>query len=439
MGNGGDGVTPTVVEEMARPMERVLNVRGGRRLYGEVSVDGSKNASLPIFVASLLAEQGQTRLLGVPRISDVEVLCDILRELGAKVAWHGDAIDIDATALTSCDVDQELGQKIRASTYLFGALLARTGEAKVPYPGGDRIGSRPIDFHIAGLRTMGAEVYTEGGFLVGSGRLGEAAIYLERPSVGATIHLMMAASLGQDTVTTITNCAMDPEVIDVARFLSAMGAKIYGAGTKTVKIMAVKRLRAVTYEVIPDRLEAGTFLMASGQTNGSITVRGVIPEHLTAVIAKLRQMGVTVDILGDSIAVRAGGPLRATDVMAEEYPGFPTDLQPCIAALLASARGESLVTDLVWTDRFQYVDELVRMGSQIKVGGSGVRIQGVQRLTAAEVTANDIRGGAALVLAALRAEDGMTRIHGIHHLDRGYAGLIEKLVDLGADIEEDVV
>ncbi len=439
MGNGGDGVTPTVLEEMARPTERVLSVQGGRRLHGEVGISGSKNASLPIFVATLLAEQGQTRLLGVPQISDVEVLCDIFRGLGAKVSWRGDVIDIDTTTLTNHNVEQELGQKLRASTYLFGALLARTGQAKVPYPGGDRIGSRPIDFHIAGLRAMGAEVYTEGGFLVGSGRLQEASIYLERPSVGATIHLMMAATLGRDTVTTIANCAMEPEVIDVARFLSAMGAKIYGAGTKTLKIMAVKRLHAATYEVIPDRLEAGTFLMAAGQTNGRIAVSGVIPEHLTAVIAKLRQMGVTVDIFGDAIEARnEGGMLRATDVMAEEYPGFPTDLQPCIAALLASARGDSLVTDLVWADRFQYVDELLRMGGQIKVAGSGVRIQGVPRLTAAEVCANDIRGGAALVLAALRAE-GTTRIYGMHHLDRGYAGLIEKLVELGADIEEDVV
>jgi UDP-N-acetylglucosamine 1-carboxyvinyltransferase len=424
------------VEEAARPLERALSITGGFSLCGEVSIGGSKNASLPIIAAAVLAQDGQTRLLGIPRISDVEVMCDILRGLGAKVSWQGDALDIDASQVSSATVDLELGQKIRASTYLFGTLLARQGEAKVPYPGGDRIGSRPIDFHLAGLRAMGAQIMTEAGCLIGRGRPGDASIYLERPSVGATIHLMMAAALAQANQTmTLSNAAMDPEILDVARFLSAMGARIYGAGTPTIKVVAVPRLTGTTYEVIPDRLEAGTFLMCAAASLGDITVTGVIAEHLTAVSAKLQQMGVTVDVFGDSIRARAGDRLRAIDVLAEEYPGFPTDLQPCIAALLTTAAGEGMVTDLVWTDRFQYTEEFLRMGAQVKVVGSSVRIQGVSQLSAAEVTANDIRGGAALVLASLRA-GGTTTIFGVHHLDRGYAGLIDKLMGLGAHIDE---
>jgi UDP-N-acetylglucosamine 1-carboxyvinyltransferase len=429
-------VTPTVIAETAKPLERALCVEGGFSLCGEVAIGGSKNASLPIIAAALLATEGQTRLIGVPHISDVEVMCDILQGLGARVRWHGDALDIDATGLYGAEVDSELGQRIRASTYLFGVLLARFGEAKVPYPGGDRIGVRPIDFHLAGLRAMGAEVSTEAGCLVGVGRLSEASIYLERPSVGATIHLMMAAALGKDSqTTTLSNAAMDPEIMDVARFLSAMGARIYGAGTSTIKVVAVRKLTGATYEVIPDRLEAGTFLMSAAASRGDITVTGVISEHLTAVIAKLQQMGVRMEVLGDSIRARVDRRLSATDVLAEEYPGFPTDLQPCIAALLVTASGDSMVTDLVWTDRFQYTDEFVRMGGQVKVVGSSVRIQGVSGLSPAEVTANDIRGGAALVLASLGAQ-GKSTIYGVHHLDRGYAGLIDKLMGLGARIDE---
>ena len=363
-------------------------------------------------------------------------MCDILRGLGAQVAWNGDVLDISCRQIRSTEVDAELGQKIRASTYLFGALLARLGEAKVPYPGGDRIGARPIDFHLAGLRSMGVYITTESGCLVGKGRPQESSFYLERPSVGATINLMMAATLGHDHhTTTLSNASMEPEILDVARFLSAMGARIYGAGTPTIKVVAVSHLTGATYEVIPDRLEAGTFLMTAAASGGDVTVTGVISEHLTAVVAKLQQMGVVVEVFGDSIRARARGRLRATDVLAEEYPGFPTDLQPCIAALLTTADGESLVTDLVWTDRFQYTDEFLRMGGQVKVTGSSVRIHGVSQLTSAEVTANEIRGGAALVLASLGAR-GTSTIYGVHHLDRGYAGLIDKLIGLGAHIDE---
>jgi len=405
-------------------------------LSGEVGIGGSKNASLPIIAAALLAAQGQTRLIGVPRISDVEVMCDILRGLGVEVVWIGDVLNIDASGLYGWIVDSDLGQRIRASTYLFGALMARTGQAKVPYPGGDRIGVRPIDFHLAGLRAMGARIVTESGCLTGTGQLSEASIYLERPSVGATIHLMIAAALGSDGHATIlSNAAMEPEIMDVARFLSAMGARIYGAGTATIKVVAVQRLTGATCEVIPDRLEAGTFLMCAAARGGDITVSGVIAEHLTAVIAKLQQMGVRLDVYGDSVRARAEGRLNATDVLAEEYPGFPTDLQPCIAALLTTAQGDSLVTDLIHADRFQYTDEFLRMGGDVKVSASSVRIHGVSALTSAEVTANDIRGGAALVLASLAAH-GRSTIYGVHHLDRGYAGLIDKLMGLGARIDE---
>ncbi len=405
-------------------------------LSGEVGIGGSKNASLPIIAAALLAAQGQTRLIGVPRISDVEVMCDILRGLGVEVVWIGDVLNIDASGLYGWIVDSDLGQRIRASTYLFGALMARTGQAKVPYPGGDRIGVRPIDFHLAGLRAMGARIVTESGCLTGTGQLSEASIYLERPSVGATIHLMIAAALGSDGHATIlSNAAMEPEIMDVARFLSAMGARIYGAGTATIKVVAVQRLTGATCEVIPDRLEAGTFLMCAAASGGDITVSGVIAEHLTAVIAKLQQMGVRLDVYGDSVRARAEGRLNATDVLAEEYPGFPTDLQPCIAALLTTAQGDSLVTDLIHADRFQYTDEFLRMGGDVKVSASSVRIHGVSALTSAEVTANDIRGGAALVLASLAAH-GRSTIYGVHHLDRGYAGLIDKLMGLGARIDE---
>lgn len=431
---GGDTVTPVVVEEATRPLERALSVTGRLPLRGEVAIGGAKNASLPVIAASILASEGVTTLFGVPHISDVDVMCDLIRLLGVEAEWHGERLVIDASRLTGCVVDPELGQRIRASTYLFGALLGRVGEASVPYPGGDRIGSRPIDFHIAGLRAMEAEIHTEGGRLQGEGHLVGASIYLERPSVGATIHLMIAASRAEGTMT-LYNCAMEPEVIDVARFLTAMGAKIYGAGTTTIKVTGVRRLVGTRYEMIPDRLEAGTFLMTGPATHGDITVTGAIPEHLTAVVVKLRQMGATVDILGDSIRARASGRLKGVDVIAEEYPGFPTDLQPCIAGLLVTAEGDSLVTDMVWADRFQYADELLRMGARLKVTGSSVRIQGVARLSAAEVAANDIRGGAALILAALGAE-GISTIFGIHHLDRGYDGLIDKLMALGADITE---
>ena len=411
-------------------------IRGGRRLYGEVTVSGAKNAAVAIIPAALLVD-GVCRIENIPQISDVTLFFSILEELGAKVrVLNRHAIEIDSHAIHSTRPSYDLARRIRASYYLLGALLGRFGQATVAMPGGCNFGVRPIDQHIKGFTTMGAEVSVEGGFIhtaAKNGRLTGAPVYLDVVSVGATMNIMMAAALA-DGVTTIENAAKEPHIVDLANFLNSMGADIKGAGTDSIKIRGVERLTGGSYGIIPDQIEAGTYMAAVAATGGELLLKNVIPKHMDCISAKLMEMGVTVEEEDDTLLIRRTGPLLKANVKTLPYPGFPTDMQPQITAVLALAEGTSLVTEGVYgANRFKYVDELKRLGAHIQVDGKVAVVEGVQQLVGAPIQACDLRAGAALVIAGLAAQ-GTTELSHVQYIERGYEDLVGKLRAVGADI-----
>ena len=411
-------------------------IRGGRRLFGEVTVSGAKNAAVAIIPAALLVD-GVCRIENIPQISDVTLFFSILEELGAKVrVLNRHAIEIDCHAIHSTRPSYDLARRIRASYYLLGALLGRFGQATVAMPGGCNFGVRPIDQHIKGFTTMGAEVSVEGGFIhtaAKNGRLTGAPVYLDVVSVGATMNIMMAAALA-DGVTTIENAAKEPHIVDLANFLNSMGADIKGAGTDSIKIRGVERLTGGSYCIIPDQIEAGTYMAAVAATGGELLLKNVIPKHMDCISAKLMEMGVTVEEEDDTLLVRRTGPLLKANVKTLPYPGFPTDMQPQVTAVLALAEGTSLVTEGVYgANRFKYVDELKRLGAHIQVDGKVAVVEGVHQLVGAPIQACDLRAGAALVIAGLAAQ-GKTELSHIQYIERGYEDLVGKLRAVGADI-----
>ena len=410
-------------------------IRGGRELFGEVTVSGAKNAAVAIIPAALLVD-GVCRIENIPQISDVTLFFSILEELGAKVrVLNRHAIEIDCHAIHSTRPSYDLARRIRASYYLLGALLGRFGQATVAMPGGCNFGVRPIDQHIKGFTTMGAEVSVEGGFIhtaARNGRLVGAPVYLDVVSVGATMNIMMAAALAQGT-TTIENAAKEPHIVDLANFLNSMGADIKGAGTDSIKIRGVERLTGGTYCIIPDQIEAGSYMVAAAITKGDITLHNVIPKHMEPITAKLRAAGCEVEEFDDALRIRRTGELKPLKLKTMPHPGFPTDMQPLMTALLTLAKGTSIVTEGIWENRFRYVDELIHMGANIQVDGQVAVIEGVKELHPAPLRATDLRAGAAMVMAALAA-NGVSEVDETIHIERGYENIVEKLQALGADI-----
>lgn len=410
-------------------------MRGGKSLKGRVKVSGAKNAVLPIIAASILASRGSVTVLDVPLLDDVKTISQLLIDLGIGVDVTENAVHIHPENLHTTEAPYELVRKMRASFLVAGPLLARKKHARIPLPGGCAIGSRPIDQHLKGLEAMGAVFDIEQGAIEGRvpDRLRGTKIYLDVASVGATENIMMAATLAEGR-TIIENAACEPEIVDLANFLNAMGAKVRGAGTGTIRIDGVDFLRGTSYTVIPDRIEAGTFMAAAAITRGEVFVEGAITDHLNPLIAKLREMGVQVLEGENGVHVRAENRLHPVDVKTLPYPGFPTDLQAQMMALLLTADGTSIVTETVFENRFMHVEELKRMGADIKIEARSVVIKGGAPLSGAQVKATDLRAGAALVLAGLAA-DGTTEVSDLHHIDRGYIDLVQKLHALGADIE----
>ena len=411
-------------------------IHGGRPLFGEVTISGAKNAAVAIIPAALLVD-GTCRIENIPQISDVTLFFSILEELGARIrVLNRHAVEIDCHAIHSTRPSYDLARRIRASYYLLGALLGRFGQATVAMPGGCNFGVRPIDQHIKGFTTMGAEVSVEGGFIhtaAKDGRLVGAPVYLDVVSVGATMNIMMAAALAEGT-TTIENAAKEPHIVDLANFLNSMGADIKGAGTDSIKIRGVKKLTGGTYCIIPDQIEAGTYMAAVAAAGGQLLLKNIIPKHMECISAKLMEMGVSVVEDDDSLLVRRTSPLLKTNVKTLPYPGFPTDMQPQITAVLALAQGTSLVTEGVYgANRFKYVDELKRMGAHIQVDGKVAVVEGVPQLVGAPIQACDLRAGAALVIAGLAAQ-GTTELSHINYIERGYEDLVGKLRAVGADI-----
>lgn len=415
-------------------MEKII-VQGGTRLKGRVKVHGAKNAVLPLIAGSILASRGDIRITDVPLLEDVKTITQLLKRLGIQADLGDDQIVINAEKVESTEAPYELVRKMRASVLVMGPLLARKKHARIPLPGGCAIGSRPIDLHLKGLEAMGARFDIGQGYIEGTidGRLHGATVYLDFPSVGATQNIMMAATLAEGR-TVIENAACEPEIVDLANFLNAMGAKIRGAGTDEIRIDGVDILRGTEYTVIPDRIEAGTYMVASAITRGEVFVEGAISDHLVPLIAKMREMGVHVLDGENGIHVRADGDLKPVDVKTLPYPGFPTDMQSQMMALLLTANGNSMLTETVFENRFMHVEEFKRMGAQIKIDRRTALIEGGKPLSGAQVKATDLRAGAALILAGLAAE-GVTEVTELHHVDRGYVDIVGKLRGLGAKIE----
>jgi UDP-N-acetylglucosamine 1-carboxyvinyltransferase len=415
-------------------LEKII-VRGGQRLYGSVKVEGAKNAVLPVLAATLLASDGKSVIRDVPTLSDVYTINEVLRNLNAEVAFNNNTVVVDASRVLKEEAPFEYVRKMRASVLVMGSLLARNGRARVALPGGCAIGSRPIDQHLKGFEAMGAKVKVGNGFIEAEveGRLKGAKIYLDFPSVGATENIMMAATLAKGT-TIIENVAKEPEIVDLANFLNKMGGNVRGAGTGTLRIEGVDVLFGAEHHIIPDRIEAGTFMVASAITGGNVLVQGAVPEHLSSLIAKMEEMGVT--IIEESDGVRVIGPekLKAVDIKTMPHPGFPTDMQSQMMALLLRAEGTSMITETVFENRFMHVEEFRRMNADIKIEGRSVILNGPSNLQGAEVSATDLRASAALILTGLVSE-GNTRVTELMHLDRGYVNFHGKLASLGADIE----
>ncbi|HOB21911.1 MAG: UDP-N-acetylglucosamine 1-carboxyvinyltransferase [Firmicutes bacterium] len=410
-----------------------LQIEGGRRLEGVIPISGAKNSALAIIMAAALAK-GESILENVPHDTDVAVACQILEELGVKTFWdHEGKLHIQADNLRAYQAPHELVRKMRASFYVAGVLLARLGKAEVPLPGGCSLGSRPVDFHLKGFSSMGAEISIEYGCMKAEAKkLSGCKYYINRASVGTTVNLMLAASLAEGT-TLLENAAKEPEIVDLAIYLNSMGAKIRGAGTEVIRIDGVKELVGVEYDVIPDRIEAGTYLLAAAITGGDITVTDVVPEHLRAFLLKLRETGVQVEEGESTIRAICRERPKAVDIETAPYPGFPTDLQQPFLALMTIADGTSVIRETIF-DRFRFVDELRLMGADVKTERDTAIVRGVDKLLAAPIEATDLRAGAALVLAALAAE-GVTTITGVEYLDRGYEFLEDKLASVGAKVK----
>ena len=408
-------------------------IEGGRPLHGEVKISGAKNATLALMAASLLAK-GECVLHNAPDISDVTVLAQIISELGATTKRSSSgALIISAGESLSTSAPYDMVRRIRASNLVIGPLLARLGRVKVALPGGCNIGPRPIDLHIKGLRALGADIEFSHGYIEGRARrLKGNSIYLDFPSVGATENIMMAATLAEG-LTTLENAAREPEIVDLASYLNLMGARIKGAGTSQIKIEGVKELNGMEYSVMPDRIEVGTFMVAAAITGGRLLIKNVILTHVEPLIAKFKEAGIELREGEDFIEVIGGREYNAVDVRTLPYPGFATDMQPLIVALLTLAKGTSIVHETVFPNRFGYIDELKRMGASIKVDERSALIDGVHSITGAPVTASDLRGGAALVLSALAAP-GLSEINGMEHIDRGYERIDDKLRQIGAII-----
>jgi UDP-N-acetylglucosamine 1-carboxyvinyltransferase len=415
-------------------MDRLL-VTGGTRLHGTIRVSGAKNSALKLMAAALLAP-GRTTLSNVPRIQDCLTMGDVLDRLGVGVAWQADRVTIDATSIVSVEAPYDLVRQMRASIVVLGPLLARAGRARVAMPGGDNIGSRPIDLHIHGLEKMGADIRLEHGFLSGTtDGLRGASITLDYPSVGATENLLMAAVAARGT-TTIDNAAREPEIVDLGSFLTSMGARIEGAGTTTIEIDGVEGFHATEHRVVPDRIEAGTWAVAACATRGDVTIADARPDHLELPLERLSDAGAHVSLVDGGIRILQEDRVKAIDFVTLPYPGLATDFQPILMAMLATAAGTSIATENVFESRFLYVDELRRMGADIRVEGHHAVIRGVPRLSAAPVRALDIRGGAAMVIAGLSA-DGVTEVSDMHHVDRGYEAFDRKLELLGAEVRRE--
>lgn len=415
-------------------MEQYI-IKGGKPLYGEVEIGGAKNAALAILAAANMTDE-TVYIDNLPDVRDINALLGAMEEIGARVERiDRHTVTVNGSGVTNCIVETESMKKIRASYYLLGALLGKYKRAQVPLPGGCNIGSRPIDQHLKGFKAMGAVTRIEHGFIIAEAKeLHGAHIFLDMVSVGATINIMMAASMAEGN-TIIENAAKEPHVVDVANFLNSMGAKIKGAGTDVIRIQGVKSFHKTEYSIIPDQIEAGTFMFAAAVTGGSIVLRNVIPKHLEATSAKLLEMGCQIHENDDAIRVIAPEKLQGTHVKTMPYPGFPTDMQPQIAVSLALAEGTSIVTESIFENRFRYVDELARMGASVKVEGNVAVISGVDKFTGARVSAPDLRAGAALVLAGLAAE-GITIVDDIYFIERGYENLDQKFRGLGAQIEK---
>lgn len=410
----------------------MLTITGGKPLEGTITVSGAKNAVLPIIAASLLCAE-PIQLDDAPDLLDVNVMNQVISALGSTVERNGSTLKINAREIDCIEAPYDLVSQMRASIVTMGPLLARKGHVRISHPGGCAIGSRPINWHLKGLEALGAEVKMDHGFLdVTSKGLKGARIYLDYPSVGATENIMMAAAMAQGT-TLIENAAQEPEIVDLATFLNEMGGKVRGAGTSIIHIEGVREFHGTAHTVIPDRIEAGSYLLMAAATGGDVLVQNVIADHLKPLIAKMEEAGIRMTEEDDGIRISGNGVYNAVDIKTQVHPGFPTDLQAPFMAFLTRANGTGLFTETVFENRFMHVDELKRMGADIKIEGRSAIVHGIQRLNAAPVTATDLRAGAALILAALTAE-GTTGIRGIHHIDRGYEKVEEKLSRLGANI-----
>jgi UDP-N-acetylglucosamine 1-carboxyvinyltransferase len=412
-------------------------VTGGQKLNGSVRVEGAKNAVLPILAASLLASKDKNIIKDVPNLADVHTISEVLKSLNAKVDYNVEKNEmiIDTSMELSSEAQFEYVSKMRASILVMGSLLARNGFARVALPGGCAIGSRPIELHLKGFEAMGAVISFGSGYVeakVENGLKG-AEIYLDFPSVGATENIMSAAALAKGT-TIIENAAKEPEIVDLANFINAMGGRVIGAGTDTIRVEGVNELKGCEHYIIPDRIEAGTFMVAAAITRGDVFIENAVPEHMTALIAKLREMGIEVLEEDEGLRIRANDPLKAVDIKTMPHPGFPTDMQSQMMALMLTAQGTSIITETVFENRFMHVEEFRRMNADAKIEGRSVFIEGGKPLQGAEVSATDLRAAAALILTGL-ISNGVTRVTKLHHLDRGYVDFHKKLAALGANIE----
>lgn len=415
-------------------MDKIV-ISGGRKLKGTVSISGAKNAAVAILPAAALSD-GICRIENVPNIRDITLMCRILSDMGADIRLiNKNTIEIDPRRMSSSSAPCDLMRNMRASCYLLGVLLGKFSEAYVYLPGGCNFGLRPIDQHLKGFVALGADYSLENGMVkVKCDKLVGTHIYLDVVSVGATVNVMLAA-VKAEGVTVIENAAKEPHIVDLANFLNCMGADIIGAGTDVIKVRGVKILKGVTYSIIPDQIEAGTYMVAAAATGGDVVIENVIPKHLESITAKLEEIGIKLEESSDSIRVHCDGPLKKCNVKTMPHPGFPTDMQPQITALLTMAQGTSLVNEAVWDNRFKYVEELHRMGACISVDGKIAVIEGVPELKGAPVKATDLRAGAALIIAGLAAT-GETTIDEIQHIERGYEDIVSKLSMLGADIKK---
>ena len=433
---GSDGIIPHSSGIQTLGSASILDkfvINGGKKLFGEVLISGAKNAAVAIIPATLLA-RGKCRIDNIPDISDVRLMFKTLEYLGASVRMlHPNCYEIDTTSIAATEVPGTFAEKMRASYYFLGALLGRCGSASVAMPGGCDFGVRPIDQHQKSFEALGATVTVESGCISTSAKqLRAGHIYFDVVTVGATMNAMLAAVMAEGQ-TIIENAAKEPHIVDLANFLNLMGADVRGAGTDTIKIRGVKQMHGCDYSIIPDQIEAGTYMVMAAAAGGDVTIKGVIPKHLESITAKLQECGATVEEFEESVRVAADGRLMKCNVKTMPHPGFPTDMQPQIAAMLASCEGTSIVSESIWDNRFRYIEQLLRMGAVIHVEGKAAIIQGVPYLKGAPVRADDLRAGAAMLVAGLSAR-GKTEIENIHLIERGYEHVIEKMTAIGADI-----